>query len=242
MKNVSWKEGQPRKIHVKALTCCDVWYLPRIWWSVTPAFLILLGLQIWKWEKLVSRLISDRCFPDQENQSGIRRALGIVSQCLFKWCLVKHWSCKINFMEVLFSFLSSLGVVSILVAKDCWIITTLRVWNFRRVLSNTVLFRGALQSILLYSALKTLHELLKDSSSWAAKATLSEKYCALPPVISVPDLPFLSAPVASVSVSVLSLVSEKPVKGQEYHTVVPFEGLGAGDTASSEWEEVSPAS
>lgn len=216
-----------------------LWYLPRIWWSDTWAFLILLGLQIWKLEKLVSRLISGRCFPDWD---GISRALGIVSQCLFKWCLVKHWSCKINFMEVLFSFLSSVGVVSILVTKNFWTATTLRVWNFRRLLLNTVLFCGALQPILLYSALKTLHELLKDSSTWAAKATLSEKYCTLPPVISLPDLPFLSARVASVCFSVLSLVSEKPVKGQEYHTVVPFEGLEAGDSASSEWEEVSPAS
>lgn len=167
--------------------------------------------------------------------------MGIVSQCLFKWDLVKHRSCKINFMGVLFSFLSSVGMVSILVAKNCWITTPPRAWNFRRVLLNTVLFHGALQPILLYPDLKTLHELLKDSSSWAAKATLSEKYCTLSPLISLPDLPFLSAPVASVCVSVLSLVSEKPVKGQKYRTVVPFEELKSGDTARHEWEEVSPA-
>lgn len=40
--------------------------------------------------------------------------------------------------------------------------------------------------------------------------------------------------MASVCVSVLSLVSEKPVKWLEYHTAGPFEGLEAGDTASSE--------
>lgn len=144
-------------------------------------------------------------------------------------------------MGVLFSFLSSVGMVSTLLAKNCWITTTLRVWNFRQVILNTVLFRGALQPVILYLDLRTLHELLKDFNSQTAKAALLEIYCTLSPLISLPDLPFLSVPVASVCVSVPSLVSEKPVKGQEYHTVVPFEGLEAGDTASSEWEEVSPA-
>lgn len=39
----------------------------------------------------------------------------------------------------------------------------------------------------------------------------------------------------------LSLFTEKPVNGQEYCIAMPFVGLEAGDTASSEREEVSPA-
>lgn len=212
-----------------------------------PRFPDLTRFTNLKMRKLLS--ISHGCSPDQDPQRHQQSTWNCVWQDL-----VERESCqtsvlfdKLHGSFVLFPLFSRTGVRAgsrELLDHNNSESLPLQAWNFRKVLLNAVLFHSSLQSMLLCPELKTLLELLKESpvlEFFSAKADFPEKYCTLSPLTSLPALPFSDAPTASVSVSVLSLVSEKPISGQEYCIVVPFEGLEAGDTASSEWEEDSPA-
>lgn len=99
-----------------------------------PRFPDITGFLNLKVRKLLSMFFSGGCSPDQDPWWHQQSTGNSVWQHLVKWCLVKHQSCKINFMAV--SFYSSVGVVSILVAENYGITTTARVFHSKLEISG----------------------------------------------------------------------------------------------------------